>query len=92
MKNYFEKAMNELHAGNLAEAIELFTQEVEENPQNAEAYFYRGKTFMQKGDTQLALNDFYKTLELNPNHNQAKVSIELINQIYSFRNPDIYNA
>jgi len=92
MVNYFEKGMNKLHAGNLAEAIELFTQEVEENPQNVDAYFFRGKAFNQKGDTRLALNDFYKTLELNPNHNQAKVSIELINQIYSFRNPDIYNA
>ncbi|HPJ46750.1 MAG TPA: tetratricopeptide repeat protein [Tenuifilaceae bacterium] len=84
--------MNKLHAGNLAEAIELFTQEVEENPQNADAYFFRGKAFRQIGNTHAALNDFHRTLELNPNHNQAKVSIELINQINSFRNPDIYNA
>jgi tetratricopeptide (TPR) repeat protein len=92
MKNKFEEGVNELHAGNLAEAIILFTQEIEENPQNADAYFFRGKAFRQIGNTQAALNDFHRTLELNPNHNQAKVSIELMNQIYSFRNPDIYNA
>lgn len=92
MSKDFDKAINELHAGNLSEAISLFTKAIENDPLNAEAYYNRGKALRQKGDMVAALNDFRKTLEINPNHNQAKVSIEMVNKIFGFRNPDIYNA
>lgn len=92
MSKDFDKAINELHAGNLAEAIYQFTKAIENDPLNADAYFYRGKALRQNGDMVGALNDFRKTLEINPNHNQAKVSIEMIQKILGFRNPDIYNA
>jgi tetratricopeptide (TPR) repeat protein len=89
-KNY-DKGIQALYAGNLAEAESLFGMAIEENPLNSEAYFYRGKARWQSGNLPSAINDFQKTLEINPLHNQAKVSIEMVRQILGFRNPDLYN-
>ncbi len=89
-KNY-EKGLQALYAGNLAEAEKEFNKAIEADPINPEAYFYRGKTRWQNGSLTAALNDFQKTLDINPLHNQAKVSIEMVKQILAFRNPDLYN-
>jgi len=89
-KNY-EKGLQALYAGNLVEAESLLNKAIEADPINPEAYFYRGKTRWQNGNLTAALNDFQKTLDINPLHNQAKVSIEMVKQILAFRNPDLYN-
>lgn len=92
MSKNFEKGIKALYAGNLAEAEGLFSKAISDDPLNFEAYFYRGKTRWQQNSYAAAINDFQKVLELNPNHNQAQISIDMIKQILAFRNPDIYNA
>jgi tetratricopeptide (TPR) repeat protein len=89
-KNY-EKGIQAMYAGNLAEADSLLTKAIESEPQNAEAYFYRGKVKWQLGSLTSAINDFQKTLDINPLHNQAKVSMDMVKNILAFRNPDLYN-
>jgi tetratricopeptide (TPR) repeat protein len=91
MNDYLNAAINELSAGNLTEAEALLNKAIEANPQNAEAYFNRGKVKRQRGNFSEAINDFQKALDINPNYNQAKVSIEMVKRIISFRNPDLYN-
>jgi tetratricopeptide (TPR) repeat protein len=89
-KNY-DLGLQALYAGDLVKADDLLTKAIEAEPLNAEAYFYRGKARWQSGSMPAAINDFNKTLELNPQHNQAKVSLEMVKQIMGFRNPDLYN-
>lgn len=91
MSNKLEKAIQAVYAGNLSEAEVLLTQVISEEPINADAYFYRGKVRWQKGNLAPAINDFEKVLQIDPLHNQAKISIEMVKQILGFRNPDLYN-
>lgn len=91
MINNFDNGIQALHAGKLEEAERLLTLAIDDDPKDSESFYYRGKTRWQRGDLSAALNDFYKALDINPNYNQAKVSIEMVKQILAFRNPDLYN-
>lgn len=91
MSKDFDMGLQALYAGDLAKAEDLLTKAIENDPQNAEAYFHRGKVHRQMGNHTAAMNDFYKTLDIDPSHNQAKVSLEMVKQIMAFRNPDLYN-
>ena len=87
----FENGLKHFTEGDLEKAEYNFTQAIKEDEKNIEAWFYRGKVNRMKGDLIAALNDFHKTLVLDPNHIEAKVSIEMINNILKFRNPDLLN-
>jgi len=87
----FEIGLNHFTEGNIDKAEYYFTQAIQEDHSNIKAWFYRGKVNRMKGDLIAALNDFHKTVGLDPNHPEAKVSIEMINNILKFRNPDLLN-
>jgi tetratricopeptide (TPR) repeat protein len=67
-ENYLEKGRAERAAGNFEKARKAFTKAIELDPNNAQAYFERGKG---RDDINNyfddALDDFYKALELDPN-------------------------
>ncbi|MDD2277477.1 MAG: tetratricopeptide repeat protein [Bacteroidales bacterium] len=85
------KGLQALYASDLAKAEEQFNKIIKNDPLNAEAYFYRGKTHWQNGNLTAAMSDFSKTLSINPLHNQATVSLEMVKNIMGFRNPDLLN-
>ena len=58
------------------EALELFNFMVEEFPQSANAYDSRGEAYMRAGNKELAIADYEKSLELNPNNENAKEMLE----------------
>jgi tetratricopeptide (TPR) repeat protein len=58
------------------EAIELFNFMVEEFPQSANAYDSRGEAYMKAGNKELAIENYKKSLELNPDNDNAKRMIE----------------
>lgn len=87
----FEKGLEYLSEGNLDKAELCFTQIINEDSQNVEAFFNRGKVYRLKGDFIAALNDFHRAMDINPNHVEAKVSIEMINSILAFRDPNLLN-
>lgn len=89
--NPFEIGLKHFTEGNIEKAEHFFTLAITENKNNIEAWFYRGKVNRIKGDLIAALNDFYKTVDIDPNHCEAKVSIELINSIIAFRDPNLLN-
>lgn len=49
------------------QAIEGFTEVIQENPTNVPAYFNRGQARYQKGDIQGAINDWSQVVTMNPN-------------------------
>ena len=50
-----------------ATAIDAFTEAIRQDPDNAEAYFYRGKTYYKEGDKDQAIKDFTQVITLKPN-------------------------
>jgi tetratricopeptide (TPR) repeat protein len=58
------------------EAIELFNFIVEEFPQSASAYDSRGEAYMKAGNNELAIENYMKSLELNPDNENAKKMLE----------------
>ncbi len=57
---------------NIEKAAEYYKQAIKYNPNNADAYYYLGGTFLMKGDKEKARELWTKALEINPNHTNAK--------------------
>ena len=91
MNTNYEKGLEAIYEGDLALAEEQLSKAIKADPQNAEAYFFRGKVHWQNANHTAAMSDFHKTLSINPRHNQAKILLEMANEIMGFRNPDLYN-
>lgn len=56
----------------LNEAIELFKFLVEQYPQSANAYDSLGEAYMKAGNNELAIESYEKSLELNPDNENAR--------------------
>lgn len=89
--NNLETGIKFLNEGNTEQAEHFINLAILDDNQNADAYYNRGKVNRMKGDLIAALNDFHKACNIDPNHCEAKVSIDMINSIISFRNPDLLN-
>jgi CubicO group peptidase (beta-lactamase class C family) len=55
----------------LNEAIEIFEMNVEDFPNSANAYDSLGEAYMESGNKELAIKNYQKSLELNPNNANA---------------------
>ncbi|GAG46829.1 unnamed protein product, partial [marine sediment metagenome] len=71
-----ERPMNEagyflLGEGLAAEAIQIFRLNVEAYPESGNVYDSLGEAYMEAGETDLAIEYYEKTLELNPNNTNA---------------------
>jgi tetratricopeptide (TPR) repeat protein len=53
-------------------ALEQFNRVITENPEMAEAYYYRGLVYLNKGKTAEAKADFKKLIEIDPKNKFAK--------------------
>lgn len=58
--------------------IEIFTENVKENPKSANAYDSLGEAYMKSGNNRLAIENYEKSVQLNPqNDNAVKILQEL---------------
>lgn len=74
---YLDKGMDFLYTSQFEESIEQFDQAIKYDKNNHEAYFYRGcakYNIFQKDD---AINDYLKTIEINPEYLQAYFNLGL---------------
>lgn len=69
-----------LRQNQVNEAIELFNFMVSEFPQSANAYDSRGEAYMRAGNKELAIADYRKSLELNPNNGNAAKMLEQLHK------------
>ena len=76
--------------GNTDEAIQQLDLLISENPNSDEAYFLRGKAYQKKGNMRLALNNYLKAIELNPD-SPAQQAHDMLIKILNFYNKDMYN-
>lgn len=60
------------------EAPEIFRLSVEASPQSWNAYGSLGEAFMLNGDQELAIKNYKKSLELNPQNTNA---VQMLNKL-----------
>jgi len=58
---------------------------------SADTWFLRSKIYSRLGRMADSLSCLNKTLDIDPNHEEAKVMVELSQSIYAFRDPNRYN-
>ena len=64
-----------LQTKKVSDALEIFKLNVEMYPQSANAYDSLGEAYMNKGDRELAIANYKKSLELNPKNSNATVKL-----------------
>lgn len=60
-----------LQSGHTEDAIELFKLNVLAYPESANTYDSLGEAYMNHGDKELAIENYKKSLELNPDNTNA---------------------
>jgi tetratricopeptide (TPR) repeat protein len=65
-----------------AEAIELFKLAALDYPQSANAYDSLGEAYMKDGQNDLAIKNYKKSLEINPDNNNAREKLKELNKDY----------
>ncbi|MCG8378558.1 MAG: tetratricopeptide repeat protein, partial [Proteobacteria bacterium] len=73
-----------LRAGKIGEAIAIFRLNVEEYPDAWNVYDSLGEAYMENGDFELAIENYEKSIEINPNNTNG---IEMLEKIRSKTNP-----
>jgi len=64
----------------LNEAIEMYNYVLEEYPQSSDAYKGLGDAYMKVGNKDLAIENYVKSLELNPNNESAKKMLKQLQE------------
>lgn len=60
--------------------------------QNSEETLYCwGRLYSRKGEEAKAMAFYSRALEVNPNHEESRVRLELATGIFAFRDPNLYN-
>jgi tetratricopeptide (TPR) repeat protein len=62
----FRKGNRAYEQGQKTEAVKHYTQAIELNPQDADAYYNRGNAKLALGDQPWTIQDFTRAIELNP--------------------------
>ena len=78
----------------VAEAIEVFKLNVEAYPQGANTYDSLGEAYMVHGDKELAITNYKKSLELNPQNTGAKQALATLTGEHkeASADPKLYDA
>ena len=74
---YFDKGMDYHHASQFEEAIIQFDKAIQYQANNHEAYFWRACAKYSIFQREEALQDYLKTIEINPDYLQAYFNIGL---------------
>jgi cytochrome c-type biogenesis protein CcmH/NrfG len=90
MKHTLTRIKEILNEGKIEEGIALLNEYLKENSQDDEAYYLLGNFYRRKEDWKMALNNFQKAMDLNP-ESPAAEAYKMIVKILEFYNKDIYN-
>jgi tetratricopeptide (TPR) repeat protein len=67
-----------MNSGKISDAIKVFKFNVEQFPNSANVYDSLGEAFMKSGDNQSAIINYKKSLELNPENNNAREMLTML--------------
>ena len=68
---FFLKGNVALDKGNYKEAIQMYTEAIEKDPQYKDAYNNRGVAHFREGRYQQAINDYDQSLQIDPDYTEA---------------------
>ena len=75
---------------NTTERIEALTRDLESQPQRTEL-LERGRLYFRSRAYDKAMNDFLHVKQIVGSHPEAEEYIVLLQEIFAFRNLDLYN-
>ena len=81
-----------LQARKLKEAIEIFKLNVAEYPRGFNTYSSLGEAYMVSGNTELAIQNYKKSLELNPENTGATAMLKRLENPTASVDPKLYDA
>lgn len=73
-----------------SERLKTLDERISVNPRDEEAFMERGKIYWARGERRLAINDYLKAIDINP-QSKARHLLEQVQDILSFFNKDLYN-
>jgi tetratricopeptide (TPR) repeat protein len=79
-----------IYDGETEMAIRLLDEYAADYPCTDEFYYLRGNAYRKEGNNRLALCDYLKAIELNPD-SPAREAHDLLMKILAFYNKDSYN-
>lgn len=74
----------------LQEAILSIGELLKSDTENDELYFVRGRLFWRLGERRMAINDYERAVEINP-QSKAAHALENAQDVLNFFNPDLLN-
>jgi tetratricopeptide (TPR) repeat protein len=83
-KARFELGLHYLHLGNYQDAIHLFKEALEADPDNADLHFYLGITFQKLRNHDFAISEFKNCLNLKKDYGSGQALLKL-GDAYRFR-------
>jgi Flp pilus assembly protein TadD len=69
-----------LQKGRVKEAIEIFKLNVEDFPNSSNVYDSLGEAYMVNGDKELAIRNYRKSIELNPQNDNGKEMLKKLEE------------
>jgi tetratricopeptide (TPR) repeat protein len=87
------KAMTAYEGHHYNQAFKLFSEVLDNSPNNAEALFYLGNIFCARGEISKCVKAFKKVLQIDPDHTDAAISLSVVyNDIGQYENAkDVFN-
>lgn len=77
-QSLFVRGTEMFKSNKLREALVIFEDLIDTNPEHIQAYFYLGNIFHMKGQIGKAIRAFNKVLSLDPNHTDASISLSVL--------------
>ncbi|MDM8269471.1 tetratricopeptide repeat protein [Barnesiella viscericola] len=74
----------------LEKALVHLEERLAYDPQDDGAYYLKGSLFWKQGNWKLAIENYLKATEINP-ESPARQAYEMVMEIINFSNPDLYN-
>jgi hypothetical protein len=69
--DYVAQGQAHLEQGDYAQAVEVLSEAIRVNPDNAKAYYYRGSAYREQGEFELAIADLNEAIRLEPEYADA---------------------
>ena len=70
----------ELHLNHIDNAIGIFAENAKRHPDSFNAYDSLGEAYMHAGNKTLAIQNYKRSVELNPHNDNGKQMLEKLNQ------------
>jgi tetratricopeptide (TPR) repeat protein len=65
----------------LEDAIEIFKQNVQDHPESSNVYDSLGEAYMVSGIKELAIKNYQRSIELNPNNTSGREMLKKLQKV-----------